>query len=456
MQGKVSITFCGGTHNVTGANFLISDGVTNILVDCGLYQGTDETAMLNYEPFPFDVTSIHYLIITHAHEDHIGRIPKIIKEGFAGTILSTQATKDLAYPMLMDSVGLLADEAKRKGRPVLYTEKDVEASFVPWKGIPYHNNHKLGENFTVELYDAGHVLGSAMALFSVHGKRLLCTGDMGNTPNLLLRDTEIVPDVDYLLMESVYGDRNHEHRDERAKLLHGAITDTIARGGVAMLPVFSLERAQEMLMEINEWVEAGTFPRVPMYFDSPLAIKLTDVFKKHVELFNTEARHKMQKGDDLFAFKGLKRTVTSDESKAIVHNHGPKIIMAGSGMLSGGRMIHHIEHYISDKRSMLIFTGYQAPGTLGRVIQGGLNPIWLYGKKVPVHAEIRSITGYSGHKDSDHLVQFVESLAESNTLKKVFTVMGEPDSALFLSQKIRDTVGVTAIAPNRNETIVLE
>lgn len=456
MANQVSITFCGGTHNVTGANFLISDGVTNVLVDCGLYQGTDETTLLNYDPFPFPVADIHYLIITHSHEDHIGRIPKLVKEGFTGTILSTQATKDLAFPMLMDSVGLLTEEANKKGREPLYAEKDVTDAFKLWRGIPYHNKQKLGEGCEIELYDAGHVLGSAMVLFTIQGKRLLCTGDMGNSPNILLRDTEIVPDIDYLLMESVYGDRNHEHREERSKLLYEAIIETVSRNGVAMLPVFSLERAQEMLMEINDWIESGKFPKVPMYLDSPLAIKLTDVFKKHVDLFNTAARHQMQHGDDLFDFKGLKSTVTSDDSKAIFHQHGPKIIMAGSGMLSGGRMIHHIENYISDKRSMLIFTGYQAPGTLGRVIQGGMNPIWLYGHQVHVNAEIRSITGYSGHKDSDHLVQFVASLAQSNTLKQVFTVMGEPESATFLSQKIRDTVGVNAVAPTLKEKIILE
>ncbi len=456
MQDNPTITFCGGTHSVTGANFLITNKGEKIMVDCGLFQGTDDQELLNYEPFPFNPKDIHYLVVTHAHEDHIGRIPKLVKEGFQGLILSTEATKDLALPMLMDSVGILTEDAARKGRKPLYAEKDVRESFELWKGIPYHNKHQLGADTSVEFYDAGHVLGSAMALFTVNGKRLLCTGDVGNSPNVLLRDTEIVPDVDYMLMESVYGNRNHELREERSTRLFAAVTETAARGGVAMLPIFSLERAQEMLMEFNDWVGAGKFPRVPVFLDSPLAITLTDIFKHHVEMYNADARHRMQKGDDLFAFKGLTRTVTSDESKGINNVSAPKIIIAGSGMLSGGRMIHHLRRYLSDPKSMLIFTGYQSPGTLGHVIQSGVSPIRLFGEEIPVKAEIRSISGFSGHKDSDHLLRFVESIAAYGTLKIVYTAMGEPESSTFLGQRIRDTLGVSAIAPEPQTVITLE
>ncbi len=447
------ITFCSGAGSVTGANFLIEADGKKILVDCGLEQGTSLADEHNWDDFSYDPKSIDLLLITHAHIDHIGRIPKLIMDGFVGDIYSTKPTKDLIEPMLDDTMAILSRD-KEHHLDTIYTKEHIHKALSLWHGIEYHDVVKIGPDFTYRALDAGHVLGSSMYEFTFHGKKIVFTGDLGNSPSPILRDTEALSGIDYLVMESVYGDRNHEERSERKKKLEQVIEDNYKRKGVLMIPTFSLERSQELLYEIDTLVEGERIPKMSMYFDSPLGIHLTDVFRKNIKYFNDEVQAQAKIGDDVFSFRGLKVTADTEESKAILHSPNPKIIIAGSGMSNGGRILHHEHNYLPDPNSTLLLIGYQSMGTLGRAIEDGASHIRIMGVDVPVKAHIVKISGYSGHKDSDALTDFVGQTADS--LKKVFVVMGEPKSSLFLVQKLRDFLGVNAVAPDPGTSVEIE
>jgi metallo-beta-lactamase family protein len=458
MNKKVSINFALGARSVTGSNFLISFPKRNFLVDCGLLQGVRVADEVNREDFPYDTKSIDALFVTHAHMDHVGRIPKLMRDGFKGPIYSTNATKDLAKLMLEDALRLLTSEAEREGLPPLYEAEDVKHALSAWHGFDYHQPIHIDkgteEEIVVVLRDAGHVLGSSMIEFTYNKKKVVFTGDLGNNPAPILRDTETITDADYLIMESVYGDRNHEAHSERRQKLHDIIVRSIERGGTLMIPAFSLERTQDLLFEINEMVEHKTIPRVPIYLDSPLAIAITDVYKKYDHLFNHGSQSIIRHGDDIFNFPGLIKTPSTEESKAINYTHGPKIVMAGSGMMNGGRIVHHAQNYLGDAKNTILLVGYQAIGTPGRHIDEGATSVRLYGIDVPVKAHVEKIFGYSAHKDSDHLVEMIEPTASS--LKHVYIVLGEPKSSFYLAQKINDTYGVNVSVPERGEIVELD
>ncbi|MDD5318513.1 MAG: MBL fold metallo-hydrolase [Candidatus Pacebacteria bacterium] len=453
---KLKLTFCGGVGTVTGANFLLEEESTDtkILVDCGLEQGGEEAHAANRKPFIYDPSKIKVLMVTHAHVDHVGRIPKLVKDGFRGIIYSTPETMRLAPLMLEDSVKLLAHEAEHYQEEPLYTEEDVAKALSLWKSIPYHHHFEIASGFDVYLKDAGHVLGSSMIELTYNGKKIVFTGDLGNSPSPLLKDTEPITDADYLLMESVYGDRNHESRDERLNKFEDIIEDTIKKGGALVIPSFSLEKTQDVLLELNNLIESGRVPSVPVYVDSPLAIKITQVYKTMPEDFNDQVREEIRRGDDVFNFPKIHFTETSEESKAILNIPNPKIIIAGSGMSNGGRIQHHEVNYLSDPKSTLLLIGYQAAGTLGRVIQDGSKTVTILGQEIKIKANIEYISGYSSHKDSDHLFQFVEQTADA--VKKVFVVMGEAKSSLFLVQRLRDYLGLEAFHPEEGESVLLD
>ncbi len=452
MDSIGKITFCGGTGSVTGANFLFEYDGKKILIDCGLNQGTKFADEINWEPFPYDPKEIDILFITHAHVDHIGRIPKLIKEGFAGKIYSTPPTKALVYPMLMDTMGVL-DKNSKVDVSDMYTEEIINKALSMWEELGYHSKMQITESLNVELFNAGHILGSAMFLFNFGGKTILFTGDLGNSPSPILPDTEPVKNVNYIVMESVYGDRLHESRDDRQKLLEQTIEDNYKRKGVLLIPTFSLERSQELLFELNELVEHQRIPTMPILFDSPLAIHLTDVFKKYKDYFNETAQKAMIHDKYIFDFPGLRSTLHSDESKLIKEVPNPKVIIAGSGMSNGGRIIHHERNYLPDPNNTILLTGYQSAGTLGRLIQEGVKTVRISGVDVTVRAHVVTIFAYSGHKDAYGLLNFVEDAGEN--LKKVFVVMGEPKSAMALTQKIKDNFGISAYAPERGESVLL-
>lgn len=459
-MSKVKLNFAGGAGTATGSNFLLEVGKIKILVDCGLYQGEKLAEVENRDPFPYDPSSVDFLFITHGHLDHVGRIPKLAKEGFNGTIYSTPATKDIGELVLKDSVGLLKKESEREGLPIMYTESDIDTAMSLWKTKKYHEellidteDREIG-NIKVTLFDSGHILGSCMVVFDIKGKRFMFTGDLGNSPSPLLKDTEKVPGVNYLIMESVYGDRNHDHRDDRVNLLKDTIKDTIRKKGVLMIPAFSIERTQELIFVFNEMVDHKEIPLIPVFLDSPLGINITKVYQKYEKDFNENIESIVRKGEDVFSFAGLTISKTSDDSKAIPLSPSPKIIIAGSGMSNGGRIVYHEARYLPDPKNTLLLVGYQAAGTLGRKLQDGVKTIRIHQQEVKVHAKIVEIGGFSAHKDSNHLQEFAAEMKDS--LEKVFVVLGEPQSQSFLAQRLVDFYHLPVKVPELHEIIEIE
>ncbi len=448
------ITFYGGVGFVTGANFLFEADGKRVLIDCGMLQGVAHAGESNKSDFAYDPASIDVLIVTHAHIDHIGRIPKLVHDGFLGTIISTAPTHEISVISLEDNFSIMMEKSQQAEEEPWYNKEDIQTALSLWKVQSYHHQFQISENLSCSFYDAGHILGSAMAKFSYHGTNILFTGDLGNTPTLLLRDTEILTDIDYMVMESVYGNRNHEQRSQRSAIFEKIIEDTLHANGTLVIPSFSIERTQELLFELNTLIEGGHIPEVvPVFVDSPLAISVTEIYKNSTEFFKESVRDQINAGDDVFKFNGLRMTRDVQDSKAINDVSGSKIILAGSGMLEGGRILHHLRRYISDPASTILFVGYQAPGTLGRVIVDGARYVTLFGESLPVRARIAMISGYSGHKQMDDLVEFVSTMRDR--LKGVWCAMGETDSSLFLAQRLRDYLGVVAMVPNQDETVTL-
>lgn len=457
---EIKVTFYGGVGWVTGANFLLENVVpegqksTKILIDCGMFQGGEDAGAMNREPFHYEPSEIDYLIITHSHADHIGRVPKLVRDGFRGKIFSSEASYDLAEVMLADSLKIVGYEAKKKDIEPLYEKQDVEQALKLWRHIPLHSPLNIPGGFSMTLHEAGHILGSTMAKFYYGNRNIVFTGDIGNSPDPLLKDTEEISDADYMIIESVYGDRNHEDREQRVAKLKNAVMETIAKKGILMIPSFALERTQNLLYILNDLVETGELPHIPVFLDSPLAINITNVFRKHAHLLNADVQATLKEDDDVFSFPGLKETYTIDDSKAIMRIPNPKMIISSAGMSHAGRIIHHEKQYLGDAKNMLLFVGYQAVGTLGRIIQDGAKKVKLLGKEIDIKATIQTISGYSAHKDSDHLVDFVSKSADR--LQKVFVCMGETKSSLFLVQRIRDYLGVKAVAPDLDEEVILD
>ncbi|MCI0619929.1 MBL fold metallo-hydrolase [Candidatus Wolfebacteria bacterium] len=450
---EAQLTFYGAAGSVTGSSFLLEYGDTAVVIDCGLVQGERFSEEENAKPLPYEPGSVNAVLITHAHLDHIGRLPVLVRNGYRGPIISTPETLAIAKLMFEDGVEIMHHEAERTGTTPPYTSADVGEALKLWETRKYHEPFRIGGHMDVVLLDAGHILGSAMIQVTVSGTKFLFTGDLGNSPAPLLRSTEPPEDVSYLVMESVYGDRNHESVDERREKLESIIENTVRDKGVLMIPAFSIERTQVLLYEINRLVEQGKVPAVPVFLDSPLAIKVTDVYRRNQLEFNEHTKNIIASGDDIFKFPGLTFTDSVQESKAINDIPPPKIIIAGSGMSQGGRILHHEKHYLPDHNSTILFVGYQTAGSLGRKILDGAKEVTIHGERIPVHARVRSIFAYSSHKDSDHLVEFVHSTLD--TVHTVFLVMGEPRTSLFLAQRLRDYLGVKAIVPERAQSFRL-
>lgn len=456
----MNLTFYGGCGEATGANYILeSDGI-RIMIDCGLHQGDHYAQRENFEAFPYDPAGVTAVFITHSHLDHIGRLPSLVKAGFKGTIYSTTATQDFAELMLLDSEHLLKDEAKRENKPPLYENTEIDEVMRQWHGLHYHEKMSINGAdgapvFTVELYDAGHILGSAIVHVRAEkeGKTIVFSGDLGNSPAPIIKPTETVPDADYCLVESTYGDRVHEDVGRRVEMLRKAIVDTVRAGGTLMIPTFAMERTQDLLYHLHQLFESNEIPRVPVFIDSPLAIKLTAVYKKHKDYFNNTVEADIARtGDDILNFPGLTLTLSTEQSKEINDVHPPKIVIAGSGMSNGGRILHHEMRYLPDPKSTIAIVGYQAVGSLGRQILEGAPEVRIFGETIPVRARKVNIPGYSAHADQPHLLEWVGAMKH---LKKAFVVQGEQPSSETLAGKITAQFGVPAVVPTAGQMVEL-
>ncbi|MCI0597456.1 MBL fold metallo-hydrolase [Candidatus Parcubacteria bacterium] len=472
----LKITFHGGAETVTGSNFLIQtdtakaktarggspdtplSGVSRVLVDCGVEQGSEYSKRRAYEPFPYNPKEIHALVITHAHLDHVGRAPRLVREGFRGKVYMTPPTRDLAELILRDSVDILAENAKRHGLPLLYEEKDVEAFLSHVELLPYHEEREIVPGLSVYLRNTGHILGSASVRFKTAEASLAITSDIGNSPSPLLPDVEPIDDADAIVMESVYGDKHVPEKEHRVKIFKESLRRALARaltrggqGGTIMIPAFSMERTQLMLYELSNFFSAKEIPEVPVFLDSPLAIAITNIYRKWAkEYFKKDAQQKLAKEGDILNFPFLKMTRSREESEAIAGVKGRKIIIAGAGMSHGGRIGRHEARYLPDKNSTLFIVGYQAPGSPGRILQDGGKRVRINGHEVQVRAKVETLHGWSAHADRDGLLKFAESCLPRT--KTFFTALGEPSSARFLAQRIHGFLGRPAIVPMEGQS----
>ncbi len=458
----VMIQFCGGAESVTGANYLIDNGKVKFVVDCGLVQGSREADEINYEPFPYKPVEVDFMIATHTHIDHIGRIPKLVKDGFEGEIYSTKPTKEFAEVSLMDTVSIMEHD---QDTPPLFGEEDVNKAVKQWRVKEYQELVELGPDISFRFQDAGHILGSAITEVWVldhdTGKRIkmVFSGDMGNVPSVLLKKYDYIEEADYVLVESCYGDRIHEQNDDRKAILRQAVKDIIDRNGVLIVPMFSIERTQDILFELNDIVEnhsgegkkLGRVGKIDVYLDSPLAIKATEIHKRYPQYYNEEAK-KLAKTDDVFDFPFFTMTTGREESMKINTAPSPKMIMAGSGMSTGGRILYHEERYLSDPNNMILFVGYQAPNSLGRKIQDGQSPVYIHGREVENNIERRSVGGYSAHADQNMLIDW---LSQIKNVKQVFVVQGDSEASQALADRAKSELSMNAIVPTDDQIIEL-
>ena len=447
---------------MTGANYHLEYKGVEMLVDCGLNQGTKYAEDLNYEPFGYDPSKIKYVFITHSHIDHIGRLPRLYRLGFRGVVYASSATRDLIAVALPDNMKHINREAEESGREPLFEEDDLNGFLSLVQSVEYDEAFNLDENLKVTFHDAGHILGSTIVEINFDGaderQKLFFTGDLGNPPTPLLKITEEVKEADYIVIESAYGDRIHEPPEERKEKLARVMKETIGRGGVLMIPSFALERTQDLLFELHEMKKMGEVPDIPVFVDSPLAIRMTEVYKRHMRVkndhtseFNKTITDLIQKDGDIFDFPGLKLTSAVEESKAINDIPAPKIIIAGSGMSQGGRILHHELRYLSDPKNTILFVGYQVDGSLGRRIQRGEKQVRIFGQTVDVRCHVETITGYSAHADQADLLAWVKQAARGGRLKEVFVVQGEENAAKTLANLIRDRLSIPARAPKPGE-----
>lgn len=459
----MKLTFYGAAGMVTGSCYLLEAAGKRILIDCGMFQGPKEITRLNYKKFRFDPASISCLLLTHAHIDHCGLIPKLVREGFRGSVIATPPTVDLAKIMLEDSASVNKEETiqenrrrQREGLPPrkpLYTHEDVKRCLHFFRKLDYGKVLSLGERVRMRFRNAGHILGSAVIEISAdeHGKstRIVFSGDLGQGGTPIVEDPEVIEEADYVLVESTYGSRQRGHVSTRQHLLHKEVQDTYRRGGMLMIPSFAVERTQEIIYYLHRMHRDGQLPQEFVFLDSPLAIEATRVFNMHMEYFSPALKKEFHTP---FIFRKLKFLKTIEDSQTLNDYRRPCIIIAGNGMCSAGRIKFHIKHHIWDHRNTLLFVGYQAEGTLGRIILDGAKKVHLMGMEVAVKAKISHIDSFSSHIEAEGVVKWLSSIRKKP--KKVFLVHGEEGSAKELEARLR-RVGYKTHIPRLGETVAL-
>ncbi|MBP3463208.1 MAG: MBL fold metallo-hydrolase RNA specificity domain-containing protein [Clostridia bacterium] len=470
----MNITFLGAAKTVTGSNFLVEAAGKKFLVDCGMYQGKASQEIENSEDFLYNPQEIDFMLLTHAHIDHSGRIPKLYNEGFRAPIYAHRATVDLCAIMLPDSGHIQENEVEWKNRkrvragleplPPLYTAEEAAKSMEIFKKVEYDEIVDVAENIQVRFNDAGHMLGSSIIEIWVteNGKteKIVFTGDIGNNDIPLLDSPTMIENADYLVMESTYGSRHHLRNDDKANIFLDVVSETLDKGGRVVIPSFAVGRTQEILYEIDKIKDAHKddeefqrkyeqLMKVPVFVDSPLAISATEVFRKNIDLFEEEIQEKIKLGDFPLDFSGLQFTQTADESKALNETYYPSIIISASGMCDIGRIKHHLKHNLWNPNSTILFVGYQAPGTLGRTIVDGADKVKIFGEEITVNARIEYIEGYSGHADQEWLLNFVYSFI--NKPKHIFLVHGEEESQEVLKTLIEANTAIPVTIPSFGE-----
>jgi metallo-beta-lactamase family protein len=464
----MEITFHGAAQTVTGSQHLLGVNGSKILLDCGLYQGARQEANFRNSHFLFDPAALDALVLSHAHIDHSGNIPNLVKKGFRRRIYCTHATADLCDYMLRDSGNIQESDAEflnrralKRGQPAnhvpLYTEKDAQAALQYFDDEPYEKPFEVAPGVTATFYEAGHILGSAMVVLDIEEKgrkfRLAFSGDIGRKNLPILRDPTFLTDVDYVIMESTYGTKNHRPPEEAFAEFAAVVKETIARGGKIIVPSFAVGRSQELVYSLSRLIRAGEIPPIPVYVDSPLADKAATVFWAHIGLFDEEAQAfiRANPDDDVFGFRSLKYTRSVDESKAINDMKGPLVIISASGMCESGRIRHHLRNNIENPKNTILIVSWQAPDTLGRRIADRMPEVKIFGETLKVRAQIVTINGYSGHAGRDLLIHWATALKPR--VKKIFLVHGEPESSAALVEALKAQGLEDVHAPQLHESV---
>ncbi|MBU0661080.1 MBL fold metallo-hydrolase [Patescibacteria group bacterium] len=448
----MKIHFHGAAHGVTGSCHLIETAHKKILFDCGMFQGSNFNESKNHDDFPFDPASIDVVIVSHAHIDHTGRVPKLVKDGFKGPIYMTKGTCRLAALIWEDAYHIMQYDYEKFNVPLLYSEPDIERTIRYCQGVDYHEYIDLGDGERFVFKDAGHIFGSAFIELEADGKRIGFSGDIGNVNVPILKETDQLGAVDVLLTESTYGDRIHETEKTRKELLLRLIKEGCTRGGAMMMPAFSLERTQEILYVLDELFEEDkTLPDIPVFLDSPLAIKATRVYKQLPEYYDVKATEKYMSGNDFLDFARLRETETVEQSKGINQVPNPKLIIAGAGMMNGGRILHHAKRYLSDPNATLIIVGYQAEGTLGRRLYEGAEQVTIHNDTVKVRCQIKAIGALSAHGDQKKILSWIRNAEQLP--KKIYCVHGEPHAATVLAHKIKEDLHVESFVAELDQAV---
>ena len=469
----MKIKFCGATIGVTGSCHLLYTDRHRVLLDCGQFQGNKEMDDLNYEPFPFDPESVEAVILSHAHIDHCGRIPLLVKRGFKGDIYCTDATADLLQVMLLDSAYIHEKDAEwqtkknaRTGKPAvepLYTVQDAERSLKLVKPILYDQLVELNDEMKIVFNDAGHILGSAITEIWVtennQTSKIVFSGDLGVNNRPILRDPKKIKKADYLIMESTYGGRLHPENSTSIDRLIHIIINTVKRGGSVIIPAFAVGRTQELIYELNMFYEhhpeyQDVLGDLNVYIDSPMATTATEVFRKNAQVFDEETKELILSGDNPLDFKNLIFTRSTAESQALNMNRTPKIIISASGMCEAGRIRHHLKHNLWDPKNSIVFVGYQAEGTLGRALIDGVKEVKLFGETVIVAAEIHNLEGFSGHADQNGLLDWLGGFQKIP--KQIFLVHGEEQSKIDFAKAVQEKLGLSTTPVFSNSEFELE
>lgn len=464
----MKVTFWGAARTVTGSMHHVEAAGKRILLDCGLYQGRRQEAFERNSHFPFPVSSIDAVILSHAHIDHSGNLPTLVHNGYSGPIYTTPATIDLCLAMLADSAFLQQKDAefvnrrrehrrkigRENGEAIpLYTPEDAEKTYPLFQPVGLGEDMEVFPGLRYKTWDAGHMLGSTAMVVESDGVRLAFSGDVGRPGLPIIRDPEKPAPADYLIMESTYGDRLHKKLDHAAEKLADVVNRTAGRGGKIIVPSFAVGRTQQLVLILHELMDAHRIPAIPIFVDSPLAVNATDVFRKHPECYDEEARKYLEAGDNPFGFSRLRYIREATESKALNSLHGPFMVIAASGMCEAGRILHHLRNNIEDPRNTVLITGFQAEQTLGRKILEGQREVPIFGEPMQLRAEVVSLEELSGHADQRELIEWMRPIARG--LKKVFLVHGEPTQGASLAKVIQREFNLEVHQPARGESFNL-